>query len=452
MKTALHPIEIYMASTQAEQKREIKIGLINDMEIIEQVEVSPNRFQYAKHALMSDGTTWKTFIQPTYDKFMPLQKTPLVHPPPPTPYENDAKLYDSVKEYIHAHLDLPHPSGYNVLTAFAMKTWLEEMFDFTPYIGFFGRQETGKSRGLEVLRELCFRAWHTTGITTATLFRLTDKLRPTLLLDESEFLTGDEQKNLIGLLNSGQRRGVLIPRMREDLDEFDFFNCYGSKALSGTKRLKSTTQSRMITFVMTKNIRPIPRTIDTATGAKLRSQLLTYRFTKIAEHIKNLRATTEYPELKPLSGRNFELFFPLYHCATTPEAKADILSYALETQHSRLQAEKTELSSTVFEAILKIKDTKTQNGILLLKDIANYINMNQEPNYWIKEKRIGSRCTQMGFEKTRTNHGTAIIVNHGLIERLKKDPRYSATLLNFDKSEESTPKKDSAQDWLNPNK
>ena len=74
MKTALHPIEIYMASTQAEQKREIKIGLINDMEIIEQVEVSPNRFQYAKHALMSDGTTWKTFIQPTYDKFMPLQK------------------------------------------------------------------------------------------------------------------------------------------------------------------------------------------------------------------------------------------------------------------------------------------------------------------------------------------------------------------------------------------
>jgi hypothetical protein len=453
MKTTLHPLELFMASTQAATGREVKIGLINGMAIVEQVETSPNRYQYAKHALMSDGLTWKTFIEPTYDKYTPLQKTPLVHPPPPTPYESEQALYNNVKDYIHKHLDLPHPNGYDILTAFVLKTWVEEFFDFTAYIGFFGRQETGKTRGLEVLRELCFRAWHTTGITTATLFRLTDKLSPTLLLDESEFLTGDEQKNLIGLLNSGQRRGVLIPRMKEDLEEFDFFNVYGSKALSGTKRLKSTTQSRMITFTMTKNVRPIPRTIDTETGAKLRSQLLSYRFAKIAANINHLKAATEYPELKPLSGRNFELFDPLFHVAATPEAKANILGYALETQQSKLQAEKTELSSTVFEAILKVKDSKAHNGLLLLKDIANYINMNQEPRYWITERRIGSRCTQMGFEKTRTNKGTAIILSNTLIERLCKDARYSATLLNFRvEGEEGERKKGYAKDWLEPNK
>lgn len=444
----IREVELLKYITHAEQKREVKIGLINGMEIIEQVETEPNTYAYAKHALMPDDT-WKTFIEPTYDRYMPLQKTPLIHPPPSTPYESDTQLYNNVKDYIYRHLDLPHPDGYDILTAFAMKTWIEEFFDFTPYIGFFGRQETGKSRGLEVLRELCFRAWHTTGITTATLFRLTEKLQPTLLLDESEFLTGDEQKNLIGLLNAGQRRGVMIPRMKEDLSDFDFFNVYGSKALSGTRRLKSTTESRMISFTMTKNIRPVPRTIDTNEGAKLRSQLLAWRFSKIAEHIDHLKATTEYPELKPFSGRNFELFYPLYHVATT-EARVNILSFALELQNTKLAAEKTELSSTIFEAILKLKDTKTHNGLLLLKDIANHININQEPQYWIAENRIGNKISQMGFEKTRTNRGTAVIMNHQLIERLRKDPRYSATLLNFSvDSEGSEPKKGTAPDWLN---
>jgi hypothetical protein len=432
----LKEYEIVKCITESERKtkKQICIGKIHGSTIFEQIQDITGTYKYAIYEEM-ENNTWHLDTRLEYEGFIPLAKTPLTHPPPPTPYENEEILYNNVKAYIQKHLDLVNPLGYDVLTAFIFKTWIEELFDFTPYIGFFGREAVGKSRALEILKELCFRAWLTTGITTATLFRLVEKFQPTLLLDESEFLTSDEKRELIGLINAGQRRGIMIPRMNEKFQEANFFNVYGSKCISGTEQLKATTTSRMITFTMTRNIRPIPRTLDKTESAKLRSQLLMWRFKKITEP----KATTEFKELEPLSGRTFELFYPLYYSAPAP-ARPNILEFSKELEESKLRAEKTQLASMIFEAIINLKNTHVKRGLLMLKDIANYINREQEPQYWIGEQRIGTKCSQMGFEKIRTNRGIAIIINQQLIDRLRRDPRYSTELLNFsEKSEESEP-------------
>jgi hypothetical protein len=186
---------------------------------------------------------------------------------------------------------------------------------------------------------------------------------------------------------------------------------------------------------MTRNIRPIPRTLDKTEASKLRGQLLMWRFKKITEP----KATTEFKELEPLSGRTFELFYPLYYSAPAP-ARPNILEFSKELEESKLRAEKTQLASMIFEAIINLKNTHVKRGLLMLKDIANYINREQEPQYWIAEQRIGTKCSQMGFEKVRTNRGIAIIINQQLVDRLRRDPRYSTELLNFsEKSEESEP-------------
>jgi hypothetical protein len=444
----LNLIETFCLETEQKTKKQICIGKIYGATIFEQIQNT----RYALYEELANGE-WQLETRPVYENFIPLQKTPLSHPPEPADYETEETLYNDVKVYIHKHLDIANPLGYDILTSFVFSTWLQELFDFTPYVGFYGREAVGKSRALEVLKELCFRAWLTTNLTTATLFRLTEKFSPTLLLDESEFLNAEDKKELIGLLNSGQRRGVFIPRMKENCEEIEFFNVYCPKAIAGTEQLRRTTTSRMIVFTMTKNVRAVPRRIDTAEGAKLRSQLLMWRFRKIAQ-LKNsqtlkeklstpeLKATTEYPELESLSGRTYELFYPLYYSAITQQAKQNILNFAKELETSKLQAEKTELSSMIFEAILTLKD-QAQRGLLLLKDITNHINAAQPPNYWIPEKTIGRKASQMGFEKTRTNRGTAIILNQQLIERLRKDPRYSTDLLNFSEaSAESEAKTD----------
>jgi len=452
----LHPLIVCITETEKKTKKEICIGKIRGSTMFEQVLDTTGRQKYAVFE-ETENQTWRLDIQLEHEGFVPLQKTPLTHPSEPLEYESEQQLYDNVKAYIHKYLGIPNPLGYDVLTAFTLSTWISELFDFTPYLGFYGREAVGKSRGLEVLQQLCFRAWLTTNLTTATLFRLTEKFAPTLLLDESEFLTAEDKKELIGLLNTGQRRGSTIPRMKgEHFDEIEFFNVYSPKAIAGTEQLKRTTTSRMIVFTMTKNVRPIPRTIDKQEGKKLRSQLLMWRFRKISE-MKNamtleqklagaeLKATTEFPELEPLGGRMFELIYPLVYSAPTKEAKQNILEFAKEIERSKLQAEKTELSSMVFEAIINLKDTKVSRDLLLLKDIAQYVNAAQPPQNWIPEKTIARKCRQMGFETTRTTRGVAILINQQLIDRLRKDTRYSTDLLNFNEPNEANePKKD----WL----
>lgn len=457
----LDPLTICKCITETEKKtkKEISIGKIFGSAIFEQIQNTTGKMSYALYQEMQNGI-WELDTRPEYEHCVPLQKTPLTHPTEPQEYESEQQLYNNVKAYIHKHLDVLNPHGYDILTAFVFSTWLQEIFDFTPYIGFFGRQETGKSRGLEVLKELCFRAWHTTSLTTATLYRLIEKFNPTLLIDESEFLASQEKKELIGLLNSGQRRGVLVPRMKgEDSQDFDFYNTYSPKALSGTQELRKTTTSRMIMFTMTRNIRPIPRTLNKQDGLKLRDQLLMWRFRKISD-MKNamtleqklagteLKAATEFKELEPLSGRLYELIFPLYYSTPTQEARNTILEFAKELEQTKLTAEKTELASTIFEAILNLKH-QAQRNLILLKDIARHINVSQPLENWIPEKTVGRKCSQMGFEKTRTNRGTAIILNQQLIERLRKDPRYSTDLTRYgEESEDSEPKKDSVGNWL----
>jgi hypothetical protein len=439
---SLNEYEIVKCITDSEKKtkKSVCIGKIHGSTIFEQVQKATDSYEYALYQQMANGT-WQLDSKPEFENFIPLQKTPLTHPPAPTPYENEELLYSQVRDFIYQHLDLVNPLGYDVLTSFAFMSWIPELFDFTPYLGFFGREAVGKTRALEILNQLCFRAWFTTGLTTATLFRLVEKFQPTLLLDESEFLTSEEKTQLIGLINAGQRRGVFIPRMKEDSTEPEFFNVYCPKVLSGTQELKRTTSSRMITFTMTKNIRPIPRTIDKTEASKLRSQLLMWRFQTIAKMkdsltleqklaMAELKATTEFKELEPLSGRTFELFYPLYYSAPAT-ARPNILEFSKELEESKLRAEKTELASQIFEAIINLKDTHVKRGLLMLKDIANYINRDQEPQYWIPEQRIGTKCSQMGFEKTRTNRGIAIIINPQLIDRLRKDPRYSTDLANW---------------------
>jgi len=433
-----------MQKAEEKGKKKVSIGKIYGSTIFEQ---TGNR--YTIYQQMEDNT-WELTTQRTVEQFIPMPRTPLTHPTKALEYESEKQLYEDVKAYIHTHLDMPNSLSYDVLTAFVFSTWINEFFDFTPYLGFFGRENVGKSRALEILNELCFRAWLTTGITTATLFRLVERFQPTLLLDESEFLAGKEKQELIGLLNAGQRRGVIIPRMKEDAQDVDFFNVYCPKIIAGTKQMKRTTASRMITFTMTRNVRPMPRRIDKKEGLRLRNQLLMWRFKTIAE-LKDsltfkqkvastfeLKATTDFKELEPLSGRMYELFYPLYYSA--PTDKQNILQFATELEKIKLREETTELISMVFEAIINLKH-KAKRGLLLLKHIADYVNADQPIQYWIPNKRIGTVCAQMGLEKIRTNHGVGILLNNEIIERLRRDPRYHTDLMNYAESEENEAKR-----------
>lgn len=71
-----------------------------------------------------------------------------------------------------------------------------------PNIFFFGPEDLGKTRGLEIIQALGYRGWIVPSITAATIFRCDKELRPTFCLDEVEYLSTRDKVEIIGLLNS----------------------------------------------------------------------------------------------------------------------------------------------------------------------------------------------------------------------------------------------------------
>jgi hypothetical protein len=214
--------------------------------------------------------------------FKPITSVPWMLTGELEPYENEEELFQSIRNCIYAHVDTPKDTDLDVLTCWVMATWLQEKWIAFPYLNFYGAHSCGKTRLNEVLGRLAFRGWNCTYVSTASLFRVTDKWHPVLLIDEIEPLL--KMQEIVSLLNSGYRKGSTIPRQTPQTDgtyQTEFFEVYGFKTTSGIRELPATLRSRSIIFHMRSATRPIRLFIDEKTCTTLRNQLLSYRFTQL---------------------------------------------------------------------------------------------------------------------------------------------------------------------------
>ena len=103
----------------------------------------------------------------------------------------------------------------------------------------------GKSTLLDVLSRLVPKALGASGITPASLFRVIEAARPTLLLDEADSYARDNE-DLRGVLNAGHRRdGAVIRTVGEDHEPRQF-SAWAPVALAAIGRLPGTIEDRSI--------------------------------------------------------------------------------------------------------------------------------------------------------------------------------------------------------------
>jgi hypothetical protein len=228
-------------------------------------------------------------------RVLPVQRVPWLLCREPREYGTQEYLFQELTECLYTHLELPKKEDLTILTSWVMMTWITELYDTMPYLFFYGAFETGKTRALEMLQHLAFCAWLATNITEANLYRPIESWHPTVLLDETE--TFISRPEIIGLLNSGYKRGTIIPKQVQQSDgsfETEWFDVFCPKALAGTRDLPTTTKSRCITFKMTKTIRRIPVVIDKKQCANLRDKLLKWRFdVMLGEDVKQVKMSEE---------------------------------------------------------------------------------------------------------------------------------------------------------------
>ncbi len=175
--------------------------------------------------------------------------------PWPEPVDMGEWLSDC-KTQLHRHLAMPD-GAYVGLAAWNLYSHVYDRFGYAPYIVHVSpAPECGKTTALRAESQLVRLPLSTGALTSATLFRVVDEHRPTLLCDEQD---GRLERNpeMHRLFNEGFHRGGFVLRCVGDDNEPRAFQVFGPKALASIGTLPNTIVSRSIVIQMERSQEPL---------------------------------------------------------------------------------------------------------------------------------------------------------------------------------------------------
>jgi hypothetical protein len=186
--------------------------------------------------------------------------------------------------FAHKYADVP-PFWESLMAHYAMFSWVYDRFTALPYLRFQGEPGTGKTRCLQIVGNLSYKAIVAAGASSsASIFRLIDIYHGTLLFDEADFKDSELWADIVKILNTGYARGFPILRCDGDTHEPRAFNVFGPKVLS-TRRVfgDQALETRCITLntTETKPRASVPRQLPPEfypEARNLRNKLLQWRF------------------------------------------------------------------------------------------------------------------------------------------------------------------------------
>jgi len=182
-----------------------------------------------------------------------------------------------IKEFVHRYCDIPQ-DFQNLAAYYVLLTYVYDRLDQICYLSFLGDTGTGKSRCKIAIGALCYTPLLASGGTSsAAIYRLIDKWKGTLLLDEADFSQSDEKQEIVKLLNCGfEKHSPRIVCDKESPTTLQFHNPYCPKIISRRfEYADKALESRCLTLRTTQ------------TGRQDILRVLPEAFWKDAENIRN---------------------------------------------------------------------------------------------------------------------------------------------------------------------
>ena len=229
--------------------------------------------------------------------------------------EAEADLLTEVEGFIYKYVDL-EPSFRMFATCYVLLSWLYDKFYSIPYLRLLGDFGTGKSRALDVIGGICYRPVNVSGATSAAgIFRVIDRWRGTLILDESDFRFSDETVDIIRILNQGFEKNRTVLRVNPNDMSLEHFQAFCPKIISSRKKFHDEAlESRCLTTITKQTSRTdVPFSLGKqffAERNELRKKLLMFRlknYDRIDPEIFDIDVQVE-PRLKQITLPFFVLF------------------------------------------------------------------------------------------------------------------------------------------------
>lgn len=242
----------------------------------------------------------------------------------PAPTAGD--IYRDILTFLGSYLVFPPDERdvmLSLLALYTMLTYTTPVWQSVPYIHIVGTLGSGKTRVLELLRELVFRPHMTANASAAVVYRLLHLYGGTLLVDEADRLrrTNDAAvEDLLTVLNAGYRRGATASRAERLGDVHDpmQFQVFGPKIMAGTSDAHPSLASRCITVRMLRADADAPQTrarVDLTRAGQIRDGLYMWAL-EYADIIHRLPPVAADVCPADIGGRPFELWAPLLALAS----------------------------------------------------------------------------------------------------------------------------------------
>lgn len=161
-------------------------------------------------------------------------------------------LVREVEAFISDYATLADPSHVLPIALWIIGTYIFQEFDAYPYITITSAtKRSGKTRLSELIGFTCSKPRSFSALSASSLFRTIEAEHPTVIFDEAEQLNSEAQSTLRSVLNTGYRKGQVIPRVGVG-GKVEEFSVYCPKVFILIGDVYDTLKDRSIIIRMTR--------------------------------------------------------------------------------------------------------------------------------------------------------------------------------------------------------
>jgi len=209
-----------------------------------------------------------------------LRADDMWHTPSDMSDEGYSDIWVDVRSFIYDHWDAGESEIYEGLTAFALSTWVRPNLTFVPHLMLMGKTTGGKTRLLNTLARVSYRAIVAASATPASMFRMIDSYDVSYFVSEYHGLGPDEQRELDNVVRAGQKKGEKITRAEQSNNGFEprTFDPFSHIAIATQYTPADDIVNRCIQVRSSPSHRDMPATLDEQRARQIRNRLLYARY------------------------------------------------------------------------------------------------------------------------------------------------------------------------------
>lgn len=311
----------------------------------------------------------------------------------------------------------PDEIYYKIFALWIISQYKRESWNSVGYWIFRGMPNSGKTRALELIHELGYRAIQTSNTTFVAMCRLSHYNNAVVLIDEADTNLNpntDEGKEFLRFVRASYRKGsVYTTANKDDQEEVFSYRNFGFKAFAAEKAFNVALLTRCIVVDMEKDLpehtelRYVQKQLD-----DIQNKLLNYRY--------RFNDPPDLGEDFCLRGRTREIFEAILATGMHIGTKVDdIIEFA---QQKDKEEEEALEESEEHEILLAVKELLEVGTLLdapeaiLISEIFNHMGWDLVYEKDPKDarnarQRIGYFFKNNGLRTKRLNKGKALIFN-----------------------------------------